>query len=87
MLFQALARPFGVTKLERAVTKSDFHIARDEEELPDRRSRLVECLLGFPELEQDEDSEAAAEYANASKALRTGPKCSMVSKASAKSRL
>ena len=53
-LFHALARLFGVTRSARTVTKNDFHIARDEEELPDGRSLEIECLLGFPELKEDE---------------------------------
>lgn len=61
-LFQALSRLFGVTRPERTVTKSDFHIARDEEGLPDGRSLEIECLLGFPELEEDEGED---EYQNA----------------------
>lgn len=58
--FQALARLFGVTRPERTVTKSDFHIAHDEEELPDSRSLEIECLLGFPELDTDDEDNADA---------------------------
>jgi len=54
-LFQVLSRLFGVTRSERTITKSDFHIAPDEEELRDGRILEIECLLGFPELEQNED--------------------------------
>ena len=46
-LFQALTRLFGVTRTDRTVTKKDFHIAHDEEELPDGQSLEIECLLGF----------------------------------------
>ncbi len=60
-LFQALSRLFGVTRPERSVTKSDFHIAHDEQELPDGRSLAIECLLGFPELEAEEDEEGEEE--------------------------
>lgn len=59
-LFQALARLFGVTRPERTVTKSDFHITHDEEELPDGRSLEIECLLGFPELDTDDEDNAEA---------------------------
>ncbi|MEZ5936198.1 MAG: AAA family ATPase [Alphaproteobacteria bacterium] len=59
-LFQALAHLFGVTRAERTVTKSDFHIAHDEEELPDGRSLEIECLLGFPELDNNEGDSADA---------------------------
>lgn len=59
-LFQALGRLFGVTRTDRTVTKKDFHIIQDEEELPDGRSLEIECLLGFPELEEREDDGAHA---------------------------
>ncbi len=59
-LFQALSRLFGVTRTDRTIIKKDFHIAHDEEELPDGRSLEIECLLGFPELEEQEDEDAHA---------------------------
>ncbi|MEE4013455.1 AAA family ATPase [Roseibium sp. FZY0029] len=59
-LFQALSRLFGVTRTDRTVTKKDFHIAHDEEELPDGRALEIECLLGFPELDEEEDEDAPA---------------------------
>ena len=59
-LFQALARLFGVTRADRTVTKKDFYIAHDEEELPDRRALEIECVLGFPELDEEEDDNAPA---------------------------
>ncbi|ROT94701.1 ATP-dependent nuclease [Histidinibacterium lentulum] len=57
-LFQALSRLFGVTRTDRTVTKKDFHIAHDEEELPDGRALEIECVLGFPELDEEEDEDA-----------------------------
>ncbi|CAM5288702.1 DNA replication and repair protein RecF [Frigidibacter albus] len=59
-LFQALSRLFGVTRADRSVTKKDFHIAQDEEELPNGRALEIECLLGFPELDEEEDEDASA---------------------------
>ncbi len=59
-LFQALSRLFGVTRTDRTVTKKDFHIAHDEEELPDGQALEIECLLGFPELDEEEDEDANA---------------------------
>lgn len=56
--FQALSRLFGVTRTDRTVTKKDFHIAHDEEELPDGRALEIECVLGFPELDEEEDEDA-----------------------------
>lgn len=58
-LFQALSRLFGVTRTDRTVTKKDFHIAHDEEELPDGRTLEIECLLCFPELDEDEDEDTS----------------------------
>lgn len=59
-LFQALSRLFGVMRTDRTVTKKDFHIAQDEEELPDGRCLEIECMLGFPELDDDEDEDASS---------------------------
>jgi len=63
-LFQALSRLFGITRPERSITKRDFHIARDEEELPDGRSLEIECLLGFPELDDDDDEDEEGDEEN-----------------------
>ena len=64
-LFQALARLFGVSRPERTVTKNDFYITRGEEELPDGRSLKIECLLGFPELDdEDENANAVPDFFN-----------------------
>lgn len=59
-LFQALARLFGVTRVERTVTKNDFHIAHNEDELSDASVLEIECLLGFPELDGDDEDNADA---------------------------
>lgn len=59
-LFQALSRLFGVTRTDRTVTKKDLHITHDEEALPDGQSLEIECLLGFPELEEEDDDNAHA---------------------------
>lgn len=59
-LLQALSRLFGVTRTDRTITKKDFHIAHNEEELPDGRTLEIECLLGFPELDEEEDEDATS---------------------------
>ncbi|UXM96044.1 AAA family ATPase [Bartonella sp. HY329] len=59
-LFQALSRIFGVTRTDRTVTKKDFHIAHDEEALPNGQALEIECLLGFPELDKEEDEDVNA---------------------------
>lgn len=59
-LFQSLSRLFGVTRADRTVAKKDFHIAQDEDDLPDGRVLEIECVLGFPELEEDEEEDAPA---------------------------
>lgn len=59
-LFQALLRLFGVTKTDRTITKKDFHVGHGEDELPDGRTLEIECLLCFPELEEEEDENASA---------------------------
>lgn len=65
-LFQALSRLFGVTRTDRAVTKKDFHIAHGEEDLPDGRALEIECLIGFPELddEENEDAQSVPDFFN-----------------------
>lgn len=58
-LFQSLSRLFGVTRADRTVAKKDFHIAQDEDDLPDGRVLEIECVLGFPELEEEDEEEDA----------------------------
>ena len=57
-LFQALSRLFGVTRADRTVTKTDFHIGHNKEDVADGQSLEIECLLGFPELDDEEDEGA-----------------------------
>lgn len=59
-LFQALSRLFGVTKTDRTVSKKDFYIANNKEKFDDKDFLEIECILAFPELDQEKD-----EYANA----------------------
>jgi energy-coupling factor transporter ATP-binding protein EcfA2 len=65
-LFQSLSRLFGITRSARTVTKVDFHIDHDEEAVVDGQSLIIECLLGFPELEDDgqENTDAIPDFFN-----------------------
>ena len=48
----ALARVFGESKAQRQIAPSDFHLASGEElRAAPTRTLLIECRLGFPELE------------------------------------
>lgn len=47
----ALSRLFGVSKHQRTIQKSDFHIPADEESLPDESLLYIDAVLAFPELE------------------------------------
>ena len=49
-LLQALVKVFGVTRAERAIEPSDFHIAKDEDPR-DRKERelSIDVLVGLPE--------------------------------------
>ena len=59
-LFQALSRLFGVTKTDRTVSKKDFYIANNKEKFDDKDFLEIECILGFPELDQEKDEDANA---------------------------
>lgn len=60
-LFLALSRLFGVTKAERTVSKKDFYIANNNKEKLENEDVLeIECILGFPELDQEKDEDANA---------------------------
>ena len=60
-LFLALSRLFGVTKAERTVSKKDFYIANNNKEKLENEDVLeIECILGFPELDQEKDADANA---------------------------
>ena len=64
----ALSRLFGVSKRQRAIQKSDFHIAMGEDGLIDGASLFVDAVLAFPELDEVEvaqDVDDTVEDANA----------------------
>lgn len=45
-----LARLFGITRKQRSIVKSDFHIARGSGSLADGAELYIEAILAFPEL-------------------------------------
>ncbi|GAA4745688.1 AAA family ATPase [Sphingomonas daechungensis] len=57
-VFHALARLFGTSTAQRAVRKSDFHIAADDAEIADGAVLAIDCVLSFPELDEGEEEDA-----------------------------
>jgi putative ATP-dependent endonuclease of OLD family len=55
----ALRRLFGVTAEERTVRVDDFHVPAGETKAPQSRALAIEAVLAFPELEADDDDNAA----------------------------
>lgn len=49
-VLQALMRMFGVTRAQRTVVPSDFHVPLDETERPTTRSLMIDVRFGLPEL-------------------------------------
>lgn len=49
-LLVALCRMFGVTKVQRSVTRRDFHVPGDQREIESGTSLFIEVVLAFPEL-------------------------------------
>lgn len=54
-VFMALARLFGTSAAQRALRKSDFHIAGDQNALASETELAIDCVIGFPELDDDDD--------------------------------
>jgi len=62
---QALQRLFGVTSEQRQVRRQDFHIPLVEAEPVQQRSFVIEAIIAFPELDEDEgDDTAIPEFFN-----------------------
>ena len=59
-ILQSLVRMFGQTAGERELVEDDFHVSTSEAESKER-NLSIEITLGFPELENDESSDAVAE--------------------------
>jgi energy-coupling factor transporter ATP-binding protein EcfA2 len=60
-IFAALSRMFGTTAAQRTIKKSDFHVPADQEQIGDGSSLYVDCVFGFPELENDANADAVPE--------------------------
>lgn len=58
-IFAALARLFGTTTAQRALRKTDFHVPVDDESLQSGTELYIDCVFGFPELEEDDAEDDA----------------------------
>ncbi|MEL7708271.1 AAA family ATPase [Citromicrobium bathyomarinum] len=58
-LFAALSKLFGTSEPLRAIRKSDFHLAVDDGELASGSELQIDCVFGFPELEDDDADDSA----------------------------
>lgn len=56
VLMQALQRMFGISNEQRMIRRQDFHIPSLEEEIPSKRTLMLEAIVAFPELD-DEDGD------------------------------
>jgi putative ATP-dependent endonuclease of OLD family len=52
---EALQRLFGITRDERAIRIDDFHVPAGETEAPGSRTLIIEAILAFPELADDDE--------------------------------
>lgn len=59
-VFMALARLFGTSAAQRALRKSDFHIASDQGSLASEAELVIDCVLAFPELDGDDEEDTDA---------------------------
>lgn len=50
-IFAALSKLFGVTQHQRTLFKRDFHVPAAEPELASGTTLVIECVIGFPELD------------------------------------
>lgn len=55
---QALLRMFGISEEQRRIRRQDFHVPRDEKIPPQQRDLVIEAILVFPELENEDDDVA-----------------------------
>ena len=56
VLMQALQRMFGISNEQRTIRRQDFHIPSLDEEIPCKRTLMLEAIVAFPELD-DEDGD------------------------------
>lgn len=57
-VFAAIGKLFGINATQRSVRKSDFHCPNDIDEIATGTTLSIDCVLGFPELDNDEDDVA-----------------------------
>ena len=56
----ALVRMFGVTNVQRALTREDFHVLAEGGDTETQRSLRIEAQFELPELEDDDDAAESA---------------------------
>lgn len=54
-VMQALLRMFAYSGEQRRVRKSDFHVGKDQRNIEDGAKLVIEAILAFPELEENDD--------------------------------
>lgn len=54
---EGLLRLFGITARDRTVRAEDFHVPANEIDRPSSRELMIEAVLVFPELDEDDDSD------------------------------
>lgn len=55
---QALLRMFGSSEEQRRIRRQDFHVPREEKMPPKQRDLVIEVILTFPELDDEDDAGA-----------------------------
>jgi putative ATP-dependent endonuclease of OLD family len=60
-VFAALGKLFGVTGGQKVVARSDFHVPLEMSEAPSGTKLSIDCVLGFPGLEADDDDASIPE--------------------------
>lgn len=55
----ALAKMFGISQGQRAVRKQDFHVSPESDSVESGATLLIDCVLGFPELDDENDDDDA----------------------------
>ncbi|MBG0511063.1 AAA family ATPase [Agrobacterium sp. MOPV5] len=62
-IFAALSKMFGTTAAQRQVGKRDFHLGPGVQDITSGAALSIDCLFGFPNVDQD-DEDAIAEVFN-----------------------
>lgn len=53
VIMLALQRMFGISNEQRTIRRQDFHIPSSEEVLPVKRTLMLEAIVAFPELDEE----------------------------------